>query len=196
MKRATTIGVILSIAVLSITPASGFEARRYGGGPSGIDARTGSMPVVLERAEFTLARSEDGLRIDMDGFGWLASPGKPLLPSRTSLFLLPPQARVSSVEVTDAPSILLPGRYDLAHAPPLLPATGPKGSVRSLARERSNWEGEHEAAYSTDDAYRKQTEGINKQGHEWEKTKQRLVVFSQRLGDKLIPILDRRPISR
>lgn len=44
---------------------------------------------------------------------------------------------------------------------------------------------------STDEAYRRQTEGINKQGHEWEKTKQRMTVFSQRLGNKLLPVLDR-----
>lgn len=47
------------------------------------------------------------------------------------------------------------------------------------------------AVGSTDAAYKKQTEGINKQGHEWEKTKQRMIVFSQRLGDKLLPVLDR-----
>jgi len=44
---------------------------------------------------------------------------------------------------------------------------------------------------ATDDAYRKQTEGINKQGHSWDRTKQRMVVFSQRLGDKLLPVLER-----
>ncbi|MCK5610780.1 phage tail tape measure protein [Candidatus Pacearchaeota archaeon] len=47
------------------------------------------------------------------------------------------------------------------------------------------------ATGSTDEAFRRQTEGINKQGHEWEKTKQRMVVFSQRLGDRLLPVLDK-----
>ncbi len=47
------------------------------------------------------------------------------------------------------------------------------------------------ASGATDDAYRKQTEGINKQGHEWEKTKQRMIVFSQQLGEKLLPVLGR-----
>lgn len=47
------------------------------------------------------------------------------------------------------------------------------------------------ASGATDEAFRKQTEGINKQGHGWEKTKQRLLVFSQRAGDKLLPVLDR-----
>jgi hypothetical protein len=47
------------------------------------------------------------------------------------------------------------------------------------------------AAGATDDAFAKQTEGINKQGHSWDKTKQRMIVFSQRIGDKLIPVVGR-----
>ena len=42
-----------------------------------------------------------------------------------------------------------------------------------------------------DDAFREQTEGINKQGHKWEQTKQRMVVFAQRAGDMLLPTLER-----
>jgi len=48
-----------------------------------------------------------------------------------------------------------------------------------------------DAVGATDEAYRKQTEGINKQGHEWEKTKQRMIVFAQRVGDRLLPVLDK-----
>jgi TP901 family phage tail tape measure protein len=47
------------------------------------------------------------------------------------------------------------------------------------------------AAGATDEAYRKQTEGINKQGHEWAKTRRRMEKFMVRLGDKLLPVLDR-----
>jgi TP901 family phage tail tape measure protein len=47
------------------------------------------------------------------------------------------------------------------------------------------------ATGATDEAFERQTNGINKQGHEWEKTKQRMIVFSQRLGDRLLPVLDR-----
>jgi hypothetical protein len=47
------------------------------------------------------------------------------------------------------------------------------------------------AAGATNDAYRKQTEGINAQGKAWERTKARFVVFAQRMGDKLLPVLGR-----
>jgi TP901 family phage tail tape measure protein len=56
---------------------------------------------------------------------------------------------------------------------------------------REKLEAMKDAAGATDAAFKKQTEGINKQGHSWEKTKQRLVVFTQRLGDRLIPVVDR-----
>ncbi|MCP4604485.1 MAG: phage tail tape measure protein [Proteobacteria bacterium] len=48
-----------------------------------------------------------------------------------------------------------------------------------------------DAAGATDDAFKKQTEGINKQGHSWDKTKQRMIVFGQRLGDRLLPAMGR-----
>jgi hypothetical protein len=52
--------------------------------------------------------------------------------------------------------------------------------------------GEMEKAIgSTDEAYRLQTEGINEQGHEWEKTKRRMEDFAITIGDKLLPVLDR-----
>lgn len=48
-----------------------------------------------------------------------------------------------------------------------------------------------DALGATDEAFRKQTEGINKQGFELERTKQRVIVFGQRLGDRLIPMLSK-----
>lgn len=44
---------------------------------------------------------------------------------------------------------------------------------------------------ATDRAYKKQTEGINKAGHEFKKTQQRMIVFAQRMGDRLLPILEK-----
>jgi len=44
---------------------------------------------------------------------------------------------------------------------------------------------------ATDEAYKKQTEGINKAGHAWNQTRARMVRFAQNVGDKLIPIVTR-----
>ena len=46
-------------------------------------------------------------------------------------------------------------------------------------------------AGATDDAFRKQTEGINKTGFEMRRTQRRLMDFSMRLGDRLLPIMER-----
>lgn len=43
----------------------------------------------------------------------------------------------------------------------------------------------------TEAAHREVTDGINKEGFAWERTKKRIVVMSQRIGDKLIPMLDK-----
>lgn len=48
-----------------------------------------------------------------------------------------------------------------------------------------------DAAGATDEAFRRQTEGINKQGFELEQTKQRIIVFGQRIGDRFLPMLGR-----
>ena len=44
---------------------------------------------------------------------------------------------------------------------------------------------------ATDEAYKEQMEGINKTGKQFEKTKARLMVFAQRIGDRLLPIMER-----
>jgi TP901 family phage tail tape measure protein len=48
-----------------------------------------------------------------------------------------------------------------------------------------------DAAGATDEAFRKQTEGINAAGFQMEQAKQRVVVLAQRFGDRLLPILIR-----
>lgn len=46
-------------------------------------------------------------------------------------------------------------------------------------------------AGQTLEAYKRQTEGINAQGHSWNQLQQRMIVFSQRLGDRLLPVLSK-----
>ena len=47
------------------------------------------------------------------------------------------------------------------------------------------------AGKATRDAYKEQTEGINKSGHDWKKFLARLQVFAQRVGDKLMPVMEK-----
>jgi len=47
------------------------------------------------------------------------------------------------------------------------------------------------AAGTTDVAFREQAEGVNSTGFKWQQMEQRMIVFAQRVGDKLMPALDR-----
>lgn len=153
MRRKATSSLILAMVVLSIAPAVGSDAHGSSGGRVGPGVRTDRMSVVLESGDYAFARSGDGLRIEMDGFGWLVDPGKPLLPARTFLFLLPPGARAHSVEVANASPVELLGTYQIAPAPQLLPASGRPSRAQSIEEARGEWEAAVEAAYSSDDAY-------------------------------------------
>lgn len=44
-------------------------------------------------------------------------------------------------------------------------------------------------AGSTDQAFKQQTDGINKAGFQWEQAKQKMAVFTQTIGDALAPVL-------
>jgi TP901 family phage tail tape measure protein len=44
-------------------------------------------------------------------------------------------------------------------------------------------------AGATNNAYKQQTEGVNKLGHEWDQAKQKGIVFMQQLGDAMAPVL-------
>lgn len=48
-----------------------------------------------------------------------------------------------------------------------------------------------EASGSTAEAFERQTKGINEAGHEFEIAKRRVEVFTQRIGDRLIPLLSK-----
>lgn len=47
------------------------------------------------------------------------------------------------------------------------------------------------AAGTTDVAFREQAEGVNSAGFKWQQMEQRMIVFAQRVGDKLMPALER-----
>jgi len=47
------------------------------------------------------------------------------------------------------------------------------------------------AAGTTDVAFREQAEGVNAAGFKWQQMEQRMIVFAQRVGDKLMPALER-----
>jgi len=109
-------------------------------------AGEGSLTVVLDAAPYRLTEVSGGQRIEMQGFDYLKEPGRPMLPEKDFLILLPPGARSPSLEVLDAGAEPLPGKYSIAPTPPLLPLAGAPLEVAA-------WEESYHAAYSDDRAY-------------------------------------------
>jgi len=111
----------------------------------------------LRSAPFSLLEVRDGVRIEMPGFDYVKHPGRPMLPERELLVLVPPGAKVVSLEVQHLTSRRLPGRIKIAPTPPLLRlSTSPQG-LESVKNEMAEWEQDYLAAYSLDRAYPEET---------------------------------------
>ncbi len=112
-----------------------------------------SLQLTLHSGRFGVSEGRDGLRIEMEGFDYLKRPGKPMLPEKQSLVLLPPGARVLSLEVEELEAERLPGEYSIAPVPPLLPLAGPSHAAEAIKRELERWQESYRAAYADDRAY-------------------------------------------
>jgi hypothetical protein len=112
-----------------------------------------SIRVVLHAAPYSLTDGRDGQKISMEGFDYLKEPGRPMLPEKEVLILLPPGARTSSLDVEEVESRPLPGRTVLAPTPPLLPLSASYRSFDPAKEAVAEWEKAYRAAYSDDRAY-------------------------------------------
>jgi hypothetical protein len=108
-----------------------------------------SLSLRLESTAFELT---DG-GIEMEGFGLLADPGKPQLPARTHLILLPPGARALGVEVIEAEISPLPGSHRIKATPAILTLAQEPGSPSLMREDRIRWEAARRTAYDSDEAY-------------------------------------------
>ena len=91
--------------------------------------------------------------IEMEGFGYLLDPGKPMLPSRSFLIALPPGAIVQRVEVKGIGEQELPGIYRIVPTPLITPMIALQQENEFLTRLALEWENNIEATYSSDQAY-------------------------------------------
>lgn len=113
-------------------------------------AGQGQMTVTLHAGDYGLTRTADGHRIEMDGFGLLMDPGKPLLPLKRFLFLLPLGARATSVTVISARETALSGQYDIVPFSGILPIPGSPFFEEQIERLQTEWQESHESVYGSD----------------------------------------------
>jgi len=106
---------------------------------------------TIETPPFELIEGPDGQRIQVDGFGIIGEPGKPLLPGRIFALAVPPGAVVTSVSWQAQDPVVLEGIYSLP-ATPLARVIGNENPDIYESR-RSEWQSIVDAAYGTDDPY-------------------------------------------
>lgn len=69
---------------------------------------------------FNIFNLEKGQRLELEGFGYLMVPGKPMLPVKTYLFALPPGAEATSVDFKTGSPTQLQRSYDILPFDPII----------------------------------------------------------------------------
>jgi len=138
LGNRSTIVVLVMLFFSAFTPlASGYEVVR-------IEVNAGQYQVV-ER--------DEGELIEMEGFGYLMVPGKPMLAAKNFLIALPPGARVQSVDVGGIGAMQLPGTYQIMPTPPILPLADLHQYSELLRELQREWQENSQATYSSDQPY-------------------------------------------
>jgi len=149
IKNCTAVWVLTVLMGI----ATGSEALASTGNGAGASDR---MTLHLEYGDFELVPCLGALRIEIDGFRSMQDSGKPMLPVRTSLFLLPPGARAVSLSWKNGAERELAETYAIAPSPPLLPLPDSPNSSRLLKESQAEWERARASVYSRDDRYPEQ----------------------------------------
>ena len=116
-------------------------------------AEEGSLQIVLQSGLYQLEEVRGEVRIEVEGFDHLKQPGRPMLPEKETLILLPPGARAHSLDVVPFGTRKLPGSYRIAPTP-TFPVLSPLPGAAELAeRQETEWREARRAAYADDGAY-------------------------------------------
>ena len=138
LKNRLAIGVSAILLFSALTPlANGYDV----------------VTIDLNAGEYKISNRDKGQIIEMEGFGYLMVPGKPMLPAKNFLIVLPPGASVISVEVKGMDASQLPGTYRIMPTPPIMPLVDPRQFPECVEKVRREWQRNNETVYSTDQAY-------------------------------------------
>lgn len=111
----------------------------------------GNLTVTIEAGDYLVRQAGDGHHtIDVEGFGYLLTPGTPKLPARTFMIALPPGASVVSVATQAHSTVGLPGTFRVAATPPIMvPSADPTKQSESLQQ----WQSTRDQVYTSDNTY-------------------------------------------
>ncbi|UCD94863.1 MAG: hypothetical protein JSU69_02090, partial [Candidatus Zixiibacteriota bacterium] len=131
------VSTALCMAVLMSSSASANEVATY----------------EVTAGDYRIIAGDGGHVIEMEGFGYLAAPGNPKLPSKNFLIALPPGSRVRAVEVSTAAGTPLAETYSILPSPPIMPVLDPRQHSEVVERLQNEWKTNNEITYSRDQVY-------------------------------------------
>lgn len=111
------------------------------------------LTMTVSTGEYQIVSRAWGQAIEMEGFGNLMVPGKPMLPSKNFLIALPPGARVRSIEIIGTGPVELPGTYQIAPSPPVMPLADPRQFPQLAESAWREWRSNNQTVYSSDQTY-------------------------------------------
>jgi len=114
----------------------------------------GRFDVLLsftDNGDYQIIDEDNGQRIEMDGFGYLMVPGKPLIPSKNVLIALPIGAKVLSIKVEGIGATNLPGIYHIMPVPMIMPIDDSDQDL--VERLQEEWHENYKNTYSSDQVY-------------------------------------------
>ncbi|HUU82100.1 MAG TPA: C25 family cysteine peptidase [Phycisphaerae bacterium] len=126
-------------------------------GPVNADQPTatgGSVRVAIPVGPYTIAETDKGQRITVEGFGSLLVPGKPQLPSKIFAIAIPPGAELLDVEADPGEGVQLSGSYEVR--PAGLPRVIGREDSVLYQREQRQYDRNYASVYGKDAAYPQQ----------------------------------------
>jgi hypothetical protein len=159
MRRKVTIVSFILMITFSFLMAKAASTDRLSSseGSVGVSGTEGEDLIITVKAgEYQITSGDKGERIEMEGFGYLMVPGKPLLPAKNFLIALPPGTRVQSVEVKGIGGVQLPETYQIMPTPPFMPVADARQYPELVEKMKREWQRNNQAVYSSDQAYPKE----------------------------------------
>jgi len=149
MNRSISISTLVVFLVISLPVLS---------------AEDGQVAVTLEAGDYILKRTCSGYSVKMDGFVSLMDPGRPELPVRRYVFMLPPGTRATSVEVLCSTLSTLEGEYYIDPCTGILPAPGCPDNETFLTRLIEERNRNHTDTYESGVTYPDRTAWLSAAG--------------------------------
>jgi len=115
-----------------------------------------SLTITVKAGEYQITDGDKGKRIEMEGFGYLMVPGKPMLPAKSFLIALPPGARVQSIEIKGIGALQLPGTYRIMPTPLIMPLADTEHLQDLIEEMQLEWQRNNQAVSSSNQAYPKE----------------------------------------